>query len=188
MTTRIPPSLSWLIKKRSYLLGELIDAEKKLSAHIKQEEARIKKIKANLRSLDGTIKLHEIKLDPTVIEPTRPTFKNKFLPHGGYTKLVFEVLRAAHPNPVSTEHIASRLVELVGDQVTFARAIDIIRYRMKDLSRQGYLTSVHLDKSMRLSRPGLWTLNTDRVQNTKKLVNRNLPATLLALTVAEPPA
>jgi hypothetical protein len=117
MTMRIPPSLSWLIKKRSYVLGELLDAEKKLSDHIKQEEKRIKKIKANLRSLDGTIKLHEIKLDPNVIDPTRPTFKTKFLPHGGYTKLVFEVLRAAHPNPASTDHIAVRLVELTGNQV-----------------------------------------------------------------------
>ena len=188
MSNRIPPSLSWLIKKRSQILGELISAEKNLPISIKKEKQRIVDLRANLASLDGTIRLHEIKLNPEIIEPTRPVFKKRFLPHGGYTKLVFELFRSAHPNPVSTDELALKVHEACNYQCTYARARFSTREVIKTMYGHGYITSVYEDKNIRQNRKGLWTLNTDRVQNTKKLVNSNLPATFLALTVAEPPA
>jgi len=188
MSNRIPHSLSWLIKKRSEILGEIISAQKKLDQHVNDEELRIRKLKTDLRSLDGTIRLHHIKLDPKVIEPTRPCNTKRFLPHGGYTQLIFELLREAHPLPLSTDYLAHRLLEASNFENTFEQARQTIKDRMRTLCRQGFVLSAHLNKQERHAQKGLWTLNPDRVQNTKKLVNSDLPTTFLALPVTEPPA
>ncbi len=188
MSNRIPHSLSWLIQKRSELLGELQFAEKNLPKYIKEEEIRIKKLKASLKALDGTIRLHHIKLDPKIIEPTRPKNKARYLPHGGYTTLIFDLLRAAYPEPVSSDYLAEKLVEASGFQNTYKRARLTVRNRMKELCRDGYVKSAYENSQLRKSQKGLWTLNPDRVQNPKKLVNGELPTTFLALPVSEPPA
>lgn len=88
MNIRIPPSLSWLVKKYSYLIDEL----KKVELEKSDIEKRYCVLKADIEALKRVLSLHEITIDPKEIPATRKNRKITQLKHGELTKLIYESL------------------------------------------------------------------------------------------------
>jgi hypothetical protein len=85
MTWRTPPSLKWLIVKRSRLSGEIqkLDAEcAVLKEQFDRLEDRANKLRRHLSSLDHTFQLHEIQVEPTELAIVVPHWNQRIFPHG----------------------------------------------------------------------------------------------------------
>ncbi len=74
MSNRIPPSLKWLVKKRSEKHGELIDTENEKSIIIQKFSAKISELSKDLKSIDRVLSLHDIKISSEHIPPYRKSF------------------------------------------------------------------------------------------------------------------
>jgi hypothetical protein len=184
---RIPPSLSWLINKRARLLGEINAARKNLNEYITAEEERIALLEASLINLDGTIKLHEIQIDPNLISAKRVNNAKKYLPHGGYTKLILDSLRQAYPNPIGTDDLTLILMKVINNpELTFEELRPIFKQRLKEISRKGMIIAVHKDRPA-WNAKGLWKLNPDSIPNPKKVVNSELASSFAPLPITLPP-
>jgi len=130
-TTKTPSSLKWLINKRARLHGEIsrielrqpdrieIAAQRLMIAEQEVESARrllhyerdlagshLQKLKENLHTIDATLGLHEIQIDPHIIRPIRPRDMKTILPYGKITRLIFEYLGASNGKPVTTTEFA----------------------------------------------------------------------------------
>jgi hypothetical protein len=95
---RTPPSLKWLIDKRSRLLGEIAkyegtDQVKKAQAELKQAQYRltyeksirpkiISVLQSELEAIDIALGLHEVRIDPRIIPETRTYDVARKLPYG----------------------------------------------------------------------------------------------------------
>lgn len=184
---RIPPSLSWLINKRARLVGEINAARKNLSEYINAEEERIASLEVSLINLDGTMKLHEIQIDPKLISAKRVNNAKKYLPHGGYTKLILDSLRQAHPNPIGTDDLTLILMKVINNpELTFEELRPIFKQRLKEISRKGMIIAVHKD-SPAWNAKGLWKLNPNCIPNPKKVVNSELASSFVPLPITPPP-
>jgi hypothetical protein len=184
---RIPPSLSWLINKRARLLGEINSARKNLSEYIAAEEERIASLIESLKNLDGTMKMHEIQIDPNLISAKKTNNAKKYLPHGGYTKLILDSLRQAHPTAIGTDDLTLILMKVINNpELTFEELRPIFKQRLKEMSRKGMIIAVHKD-SPTWNAKGLWKLNSDGIPNPKKLVNGELATPFIPLPISTPP-
>ena len=64
---RTPPSMAWLLRKRSILKGELDAIDMALEALPRQ---RVEKAQ-QLAALDATIQMHEVQVEPSIVRGTR---------------------------------------------------------------------------------------------------------------------
>jgi hypothetical protein len=92
MSTRIPPSLKWLIDKRARIDAE-IRKTKKAIAVAKGFIDELSKLEETLAALDTTFGLHEIQIDVSSIAPIRSQYVRIKLPHGELTRSVLLCLR-----------------------------------------------------------------------------------------------
>ncbi|MCL4409019.1 MAG: hypothetical protein M1356_01640 [Gammaproteobacteria bacterium] len=138
MTIRIPPSLNWLVGKRSRLAGQL----KERLQDLEVLRADVAKIRSQLKAVDSVIKLHEIPLDPEDIPNTRVRSKN-FFKYGDFTKAIFTVL--SQKEPISTAELVEALQSHLGLEMTSSRARRDFRRkaysRLKALRKEGRVGS-----------------------------------------------
>lgn len=88
---RTPPSMAWLIRKRSILQGELDRAKKDLD----RLPRTICELEQKLVALDQHVfPMHEVRVDPKSIKGTREIGKS-VLPFGVMTKNILACLRLA---------------------------------------------------------------------------------------------
>ncbi len=168
-------------------MGEINAARKNLNQHITAEEERIALLEASLINLDGTMKLHEIQIDPKLISAKRVNNAKKYLPHGGYTKLILDSLRQAHPNPIGTDDLTLILMKVINNpELTFEELRPIFKQRLKEISRKGMIIAVHKD-SPAWNAKGLWKLNPNCIPNPKKVVNSELASSFVPLPIPPPP-
>jgi len=81
MSTRIPPSLKWLIDKRARLAGEIRKTKLAVErAHLIVNE--LKALEETLSALDKTFELHDIRIDVNLIKPVNSKYVRLSLPHG----------------------------------------------------------------------------------------------------------
>lgn len=71
MSSRIPPSLNWLINKRARLAGDITKAEKRANELYRLKLKEIEVLRRDLSIIDATIRLHEIQIDPKCIRPIK---------------------------------------------------------------------------------------------------------------------
>lgn len=110
MANNIPPSLSWLIKKRARLSGEILKIKKSLSK-VQSLVELLNKKERDLAAIDYSLSLHEIQVDLTLITPVRTKTSLGF-PNGYIQKFVLDYLSAnTQDNPVSKTDIVQALIE-----------------------------------------------------------------------------
>lgn len=160
-TTRTPSSLKWLINKRARIHGEISKIELLQQERIKIAEQRLqlveqelesarrflhferdvtdlqlKKLKTNLQTIDATLALHEILIDPKIISPIRPREARTALPYGKITRLIFEYLGASNGVPITTTEFAifiSRRENMNLDKTQFSDFKMIVAHRLRNL-------------------------------------------------------
>jgi hypothetical protein len=91
MTWRTPPSLKWLIVKRSRtsgLVSRLIEEREALSVRLERVTQLVSRLERQLQALDVTFELHDIQIEPTDIAPVVPHKAVKLLPFGQMSRVM----------------------------------------------------------------------------------------------------
>lgn len=91
MTYRIPPSLNWLIKKRGRLAGDIIKTKRSLKK-VHHLVTKLNKLEEELKTIDSTLKLHEIQINVENIKPIRTKINSLGFPHGYINQYVLKYL------------------------------------------------------------------------------------------------
>jgi hypothetical protein len=104
MANHIPPSLSWLIKKRAHIAGEILHTRKAL-IKVQKLVDKLKRLEEDLATIDKSLDLHEIKVDLNNIKPVRPRRQPLKMPYGYISDFVIDYLRQ-HARDKYVEKIA----------------------------------------------------------------------------------
>jgi hypothetical protein len=127
--------MAWLIAQRARVKGQL-DRMRRLESALPE---RIQAAEAELRSLDAVIPLHEVKVEPQIIQGKRP-YSPRLANNGELTRFVYKKLRLANGAPVYTAEIAFQFIrEFEIDPAIFSHAevMDRIGKRLRVLTDQG---------------------------------------------------
>jgi hypothetical protein len=128
---RTPPSMAWLIRERARLQGIIDRCDRVIDEHARRRMAAARQ----LASLDAVFPLHEIKVEPTIIDGVRP-HKPRLVPHGALTKAILACLREAAGTPRITTEIALYVAHACQIDLTKVRRADIsarVHRRLKSL-------------------------------------------------------
>ncbi len=183
---RTPSSLKWLIDKRARLLGEinklessrdkkLEDARRRvLEAENSLEQARqelacvesslpmiIESLRGDLQAVDNTLGLHEIQINPDIIPPIRTQDAERHSDHGAMTRAIFERLKLAGGQSVSTLEFTDYVAVAMGLELTdnnYQEFRKKISWRLKCLCTEGKIRRLHQVKG---SLVGRWMLPDD---------------------------
>lgn len=158
---RLPSSLKWLIDRRARVAGEIEKIEAAL-AKCQRLSDEVGPLKQLLAAVDQTLQLHDVAVDVTLI----PVIKSKDfrieLPYGELTRAILMCLKINVGFPVSTDEItaflATRYVSLEGETCTLSDLRLSVRYRLKNLRRQGLVELYHKRAG---KQAGLWLLARD---------------------------
>jgi len=149
MTWRTPPSLKWLIVKRSRLSGQLERLAPELEAakdKFEQMSARVERLKKQLEALDQTFLLHDIQIDPTEIESVVPQRRQRLLPPGQLGRNIRGLLaERKHGQWVATEEITREVMERLGLSVVdgvYQPVRKAVRNRLHSLMNAGELERI----------------------------------------------
>ena len=127
---RLPSSLKWLIDRRGRVDGEIKKIEASL-AKCQRLATALEDLKARLASIDATMDLHEIQIDPKNIPTIRSQYVRVNLPHGELTRSIVLCLKLNEGLPISTEAITSfvvaRCADLDTEQEHFSRLKSSVR-------------------------------------------------------------
>lgn len=142
MTWRTPPSLKWLIVKRSRtsgLVSRLIEEREALSDRLERVTQLVSRLERQLQALDVTFELHDIQIEPTDIAPVVPHKAVKLLPFGQMSRVMLRAMRK-HGNWVPTTVLAVEVRMAMPDghqsyDETYVRRA--VRRRLGALMREG---------------------------------------------------
>ena len=156
---RLPSSLKWLIDRRARVAGEIEKIEASL-AKCRMLANELAPLKELLASIDQTMAIHEITIEPALI----PVIKSRdvciSLPYGELTRTILLCLRVNSGEPVSTDQITAFLVarhmDLTANSSPLSDLRESVRYRLKNLCRQGLVYRHHGEKG---GSQGLWSLS-----------------------------
>ena len=151
-----PSSMVWLIGQRARIKGQL-DRLRRLELTLPE---RIKAAEAEMAALDTVIPLHEVKVDPQIIQGRRAK-RPPAAPHGAMTRFLLKRLRLAKGKPVFTAELAFRFarehnVDL--SVLTQAELMDRVGRRLGVLTSEGVVRRHH---STTTNGPGSWSLMPD---------------------------
>lgn len=114
---KLPTSLHWLIEKRGRIDGSIQKIERYLDKHRlvfeKYQELSndLLSLKETLASVDKTLQLHEIQVDPQFIPTIHGRNHVTDLRHGELTEYIVERLETSKDQPVSSKEIVDFIVE-----------------------------------------------------------------------------
>jgi len=117
MTWRTPPSLKWLIVKRSRISGrieKLAEEQDSLVARLDHLKGLISRLRGQLRALDETFGLHDIQIEPTEIAPVTPHQEAMVLPFGQMSRILLGTMRK-HGTWVTTTVLTYEVLARVPD-------------------------------------------------------------------------
>lgn len=157
---RLPPSLKWLIDRRARVAGEIEKIER-LLAKCQSATDDLSKLKELLASVDQTLALHEIRVDPEYIRSIRSKDVRVSLPHGELGRAILLCLRSNEGRPVSSEEIidfvAVRMTDLAAPAIPRAQLARSVHNRLQGLHRRGLLNRHHnTSKTYR----GIWSIRS----------------------------
>ena len=164
-----PSSLKWLINKKARIEGEIKFIEaitplrlelskqafekaeryylKLLEAHekrLKLVNERLPILKRQFEAIKATIGIHEIQINPDLIQPIRYQTKKHLLPHGQLTRDIFICLKSLDGS-ATTKQIARYIMgkHVVDEEVDLVRITRLVRLRMQKLVRDGKIIRTH---------------------------------------------
>ena len=125
MTIRIPPSLKRLVVKRATLAGQIKLQSKIFEAQfieltVHQERLALKRektlslLKRDLAAIDRSIRMHEILVNPKLIEAKRIQSRPRTTHYGAITKAIFGALELAAPEAVTTADVTKVVIAKFG--------------------------------------------------------------------------
>jgi predicted ATP-dependent Lon-type protease len=172
---RTPPSLKWLIDKRARLLGEiskyeidssfrvaiaekaivdatnaLVYAKQRLAYENAVRPKLLSVLREDLKTIDGAMALHEIQIDPDAIPQIRSQEAKKKLRYGVITRLIYECLKCAEKNSMTTSEIATFIavrnnLDVVGDDFQDLRRS--VQKRLKTMCAENKVERIHPAKT-----------------------------------------
>lgn len=176
---RLPPSLAWLISRRGRVAGEIQRIEKYFERHrrvfgkFKELNDELVQLRETMASIDQTLSLHEVQIDPSNIPVIYSKKQRIQLPYGELTRLVYLRIRMGNSDPVSTREIIDFVIqrhpfleendaeEGVKREDRVARRIHA---RLKTLCKVGKIERHHSKTS---TQQGWWTLSNVFTQDTQ---------------------
>ncbi|MBX3587761.1 MAG: hypothetical protein KF796_14080 [Ramlibacter sp.] len=176
--TRIvtPPSLKWLARKRAELAGQIdladkihkkalaglaVQREKLERAH----EAHLELLRRDLASVDATIRLHDIPVDPKKIRTLQVQDKPRRTSYGELTRHIYGALTQRHPSAISTHEITAYVKVAMKLDLSLDEAADLhwrVRHRLQGLRRNGKVERLHAAKT---AKDGRWRYPLLCIQN-----------------------
>jgi len=100
-----PHGLSWLIRQRKRIAGQIQGIDKQLRelpARLESLPAQLRELQEQLAAVDMTISLREIKVDPTKIRPGRIS-EERLVPYGHLARTMLNHLRDSDGPQSTTE-------------------------------------------------------------------------------------
>ena len=154
MTIRIPPSLKWLVVKRATIAGQINLQAKTFEAQksdlaAKQEklaaenEKTLAALKLDLAAIDRSIQLHEILINPKLIEATRVQAKPCTTRYGAVTRAIYRALALAAPQAVTTADVTNYVIAECGIEEEYQSMRIKIQHRLKDMVGLGTVCRLH---------------------------------------------
>jgi len=157
MSDRIPPSLSWLVKRRRSVAGLihvaekrreqfLQDHEKQLRDFIRQSDVELSALHANLSALDRTICQHQIPIDTTKLGATRVQQTQRHASYGAMTRSIRAALALAYPKALTTDSVTAFVCtycQLTPTEEEYQHIRYRVRVRLKCLVAEGKARSLH---------------------------------------------
>lgn len=145
--SRLPSSLKWLIDRRGRVAGEIVKIERSLS-RCQELVDDLEKLKATLRSVDETLGLHEIQVNPVNIPNIRSKVLYVNLPYGEISRSILLCLKANIGAQVSsdeiTDFVAIRAMDFSSAAPIPRRQLAIsVRNRLQALHRNGLIVRHH---------------------------------------------
>lgn len=157
---RLPSSLKWLIDQRARVAGEIEKIER-LAAKCQRLLDEVRPLQDLLAAIDQTLGLHDIVVDVSLIQSIKSHDVRINLPHGELTRSILLCLRINDGIPMSTDaltaFVAARYADLEGTAIPVATLRRSVRYRLKNLCREGLVVSTHTHGSRQA---GFWSLNS----------------------------
>lgn len=185
-SVRTPSSLKWLIDKRARLLGEINKLEKVQAKNVEDAKKRvleaenslaqarqelayvessvpliIEVLRNDLHAVDNTLGLHEIQISPDIIPPIRTQDAERHSDHGAMTRAIFERLRLAGGQSVSTFELTDYVAIAIDLKLTdknYQEFRQKISWRLKNLCAKGKVRRLHQVKGAIVGR---WMLPDD---------------------------
>lgn len=182
--SRLPTSLHWLIEKRGRIDGSIQKTERYLNKNRRAYEQfqeltnELVLLRETLASIDRTLQLHKLQVDPQNIPTINGRNQITDLPRGELTQLIYERIEIGNGQPVSSIEIVDFILEHLRTsgrppmvRVFLARKVG---RRIETLARAGTLVRHHPRKT---NHCGWWTLQsslTQDIQMANDALDRNL--------------
>lgn len=164
---KIPASLKWLLDQRGRVEGEILKIERSLSrcektlAQCKALAAELEPLRELLASVDQTLGLHEIKVDPTLISPISSKDHNRILPHGEMSRVILTCLKQAQGTPIPSSDIVDFVIAYCAlNGYPFVQRSIVsrrIRVRLRGMLSEGRVVRHHAPDAQGY---GVWSLAT----------------------------
>ena len=143
MTNRIPPSLKWLVDKRSRINGEIIRMENENTVYVDWYSSKMSKLTKDLAAIDRALSLHEIKITPNIIPPTQKRLINDSLKHGELSSLIIQSINDSKDGSLNAKEIATYIGNFkkadFEDIYSFSILVESVKNRIKNLCNQNKL-------------------------------------------------
>jgi hypothetical protein len=154
---RTPSSMAWLIRESAKLKGRIAYLEKQQA----EIPARLEAFRAQLRALEAVIPLHDVEVDPAVIQPRRPKRKS-VTAYGGMTRAIYEFLRERRDaTPPCTTEVALYISKTCGIAWSTATKVEFVKRVSKRLCALAAAGEVlrHHDITRGANEEGRWSLS-----------------------------
>ena len=171
---KLPSSLAWLIKRRGRIDGSIQKIEQYLDQHwrafkkYQELTSELSFLKETLGSIDTTLRLHKLQIDPENIPAINGKNYLTDLPRGELTSLIFERVGMACGQPVSSDEIVNFILErrkAAGMPPMIKASLSVkVGRRLKGLHWGGKLVRHHPQRTQRY---GWWTLTLDTSQDIR---------------------
>lgn len=166
---KIPHALSWLIRRRAIALGELAAIAARQAKVIgrirKRANVEIERVNLHykialqdcarsLSEIDKVMALHNLQIDPDVIQPRRMYKAPRMLPHGTMTREIVSYLKKAGRRAVTTSEITKHLATHLEYELTkqeFLHLRECTRSSLKTLAKKGPIEAAGFDGNERTS-------------------------------------
>ena len=156
MNYRIPPAVYWLVTTRRHVAGQLAQAERRIerfgtqillieqaaAAEVIRLAPMMSRLRADLSSIDATIRMHDIGIDPEDLTPIRvqTNLVAKPMAKGSFTRSIFASLREEPHRWRTTTEIASVVASMCHPNLSdaeFSQYRYHVRKRLQALVRTG---------------------------------------------------
>lgn len=176
---RLPPSLKWLLNRRGRVAGEIQRIENYFERHrrvfekFKELNNELEVLKEKLISIDQTLSLHEVQVDPELIPIIRSKKNRIKLPYGELTRVMYLRIRMGNGAPVCTKEIVEFVIQrypflaetnTTEAQDSEAKIFRRVHARLKNLCKLGKITRHHSKTSTQY---GWWSFSDQFNQDTQ---------------------